>query len=332
MRAITRRFSIRALLGAVLTFSLLACASPLAQVPPEGGTGPGITSPDGLVSEEKKSEGSVSMTIRWPEQPQYQVLLIPARTNSIRIRVLDAADTILKEAHYTRPSSGAIETTANFTLSAGTNRRIHAAAFDTAYPDDATPAIAEASTTLDIEPGVESEVVLNLIPTTAPVISDFPRSGGPGALIVIKGANFDYHGGTIVARIGGVGAQNVWRQSSNQLTVEVPSNAMDGPITIVADGISTTSTEIFRVIRSLEVFPATPSVTVGEPVMIGLTAKDQDGFGIPLAVVNWGVTAPDEDAEYTFANGEFTAASPGHYEFTAKSGTIEGKASLEVTP
>jgi hypothetical protein len=244
---------------------------------------------------------------------------------------LDAADNVLKEAHHVRPSGGGtIETTASLTLSAGIDRRVLAEAFDTAYPDDTALPIAAASTTLDIEPGVETMVVLNLSPTMAPVISDFPRSGGPGSMIVIKGANFEYHGGSILVRIGGVGVQNVWRQSSSQLTVEVPVNAVDGPITVISDGVSTTSTEIFRIIRSLEVLPATPSVEVDTPVMIGLTALDQDGFGIPLPVVNWSVLPPDEDAVYTFENGEFTSASTGSFEFTAKSGTIEGTASVTV--
>lgn len=332
MRAINRRFPFRALLGAVLTLSLLACASPLTQAPPTGGGGEVVNSGDSghLNSADPLREGTVSMTIRWPEQPQYQAQVIPARTNSIRIRIMDAADTVIRQAHHVRPSGGTVETTASLTIAAGINRRVVAEAFDTAHPDDNALAIAAASQTLDIEPGVETQVVLNLAPTMPPEIADFPRSGGPGALIVIKGANFEYHGGQIAVSVGGVGALNVWRQSSTQLTVEVPANAMDGPITVISDGVSTTSTAIFRVIRSLEVLPATPSVVVDEPVMIDLTAKDQDDFGIPLPVVNWSVLPPDDEAEYTFENGAFTASTTGVYEFTAKSGTIEGKASVEV--
>ena len=83
------------------------------------------------------------------------------------------------------------------------------------------------------------------------IIGFNPGTGGAGTTVTITGGNFQ---GATAVRFNGLAAS--FTVNGNQITAQVPSNAITGPITVVAPGGSATSAATFY---------ATPSITSFTP-------------------------------------------------------------------
>lgn len=177
------------------------------------------------------------------------------------------------------PTSGAIGST--FTIS-GNN-------FDTVPSNNHvtfnfTPATVLAATTTTLTVVVPNvtfsgniTVAVGLQKATAPtpftvlhlpVISSFsPSIGSPGTSVLINGSDFSTTGNISVS-FNGTPALITFAGPTS-LSVQVPDQATTGPITVVSNGDSFTTTTIFTVDQALRITNYVPSSgTVGTPVTI----------------------------------------------------------------
>lgn len=324
-----------ALVLGALAVGLAACvpvSSPLKAPLPIEGTAPGAR-PTADVA--PAPAGTVVLTVIWPER-RYAAQAIPLRTNALRVQVFDSSDQSLASTLLTRPGSGAVPTTTSLSVPAGANRRIVVKAFQEETPGfDSTP-IAEGSTTLTVQPSTEVTADLALVPVTMPAIATAPTNAGPLSVITLTGSNFEGWGQPVEVRFGGVLSPHV-AGTSTQLTVVVPAEAEDGPLTVTADGLTATNEFSFRLIKDLSLSPQSAVASAGQAVDFVLAALDRSSASIPTPNVTWGFeqTYPllppaSGSPPTTLVGGRFTPGATGSFEIRVSAGSLRATASVTV--
>ncbi|MNY20518.1 hypothetical protein D3C86_1540000 [compost metagenome] len=169
-----------------------------------------------------------------------------------------------------------------------------------------------------------------------PEILAMPANGAPLSSIVIDGSGFEGWGQPVEVRFGGMLAAYV-SGSDSRLSVVVPSDADDGPVTVKADGLTATSSESFRVIRGLALSPETTVASAGTPISYALSAIDRHGVSIPEPNVAWFfeqtypiLPPPPGAPASTLLDGLFTPGSTGSYEIRVVAGRLVATASVTV--
>lgn len=325
--------SLAALLG------LVACAplnppTSISALPPDTG----VSSHEQNVSEGPTATGTVTLTIKWPERPDYATQVIPLRTNSLVLQIKNASGSLVAETTVVRPNGGSLLTTASLDAPAGTGQRIDVKAYTEQTPSfDSVPIAQGSALNVAIAPSTQQSLRISLVPTAAPVVTRVPANAGPLSYVTIEGTNFDGWGGEVKVYFGGVLSPYV-TGSSTTLTAQVPSNAVNGPISVQADGVTGTSTDSCLIIRSLGLSPAEATTSVGTPLDYTATALDASGSSIPSPGVSWSYqtkgTAPlpgsSPPPPTTLTNGRFTAGSTGSFEIRISAGTVIATTSVTV--
>lgn len=319
-------------LGAVLT--LVACvpvASPL-RAPAPGEVPTALT---GTAHVAADSSGTVRLTVLWPERQDYQTQAIPLRTNALTVQVSDTSNQVLASTVLTRPQSGALPTTANLSVPAGPSRLLVVKAYEEQTPGFDSIPIAQGSASLNVQPSSEVTADLALVPVAMPAIASIPENAGPLATITITGSGFEGWGQPVVVRFGGVSSPFV-SGSDTQLTAIVPSGAENGPITVIADGLTAESSTSFRVIRSLVLSPLTAVASAGQGVDFTLSATDKASASIASPTIDWyfeqtyPILPSIGGTPSTLLNGRFTPGSTGSYLVRVSAGTVVATASVTV--
>lgn len=129
----------------------------------------------------------------------------------------------------------------------------------------------------------------------APTITGFRATGGnaPASSITISGSNFS---GTTSVTVGGVAAR-VTAVTDNQLTVEVPENAVSGPISVTTPGGRVDSTQRFSAQPRITGFKPEPDNSPGSTMVIsGLNLEGVTSvlFGTKESNVFIGTKTPTE--------------------------------------
>lgn len=317
---------------------LVACApqgqpTGITAFPSEAGVGP-----QAPVTAGPKATGTVTMTIKWPDRPDYATQVIPLRTNSLVLQIRNASGSLVAETTVVRPNGGSLVTTASLDAPAGTGQRIDVKAYTEQTPGfDSLPIAQGSALNVAIAPSTQQSLRITLVPTAGPVVTGFPANAGPLSYVTIEGSNFDGWGGEVKVYFGGVPSPYV-TGSSTQLTAQVPSNALNGPISVQADGVTATSSGSCLIIRALGLSPEAATTSVGAPVDYTATARDASGSLIPSPALTWSfmATGPaplpgsSPPPPTTLINGRFTPGSTGSYELRISAGNILATTSLIV--
>ncbi|MBO9540673.1 hypothetical protein J7643_08785 [bacterium] len=280
--------------------------------------------------------GTVTVTVAWPERRDYRSQAIPLRTNALTVQVLDTSNHVLASAVLSRPQAGTLPTTANLSVPAGPNRLVVVKAYQEQVPGFDSLPLAQGSATVTVEPSSEVTADLTLVPADMPEILSIPANGAPLSSIAIDGSGFEGWGQPVEVRFGGILAPYV-SGTESRLSVVVPSDAEDGPITVKADGLTATSSESFRIIRGLSLSPESAVASAGARIDYALSAIDRHGASIPEPNVAWFfeqtypiLPPPPGTPASILLDGHFTPGSTGSYEIRIVAGRLVATASVTV--
>lgn len=274
--------------------------------------------------------GTLSLAIRWPLRPAYRTLAIPESAQSIRIRVIgEDGKTELGSAFLLRPDGQGPISTASIELEAADNLQVEVKAYRQTSPSPGAVPVAQGlATGVSVKPSSETDVTLDLAPTSPPTLTGIaPPNGGKGAVITLTGTNFLT--GSLVVKFAGILA-TVLDATDTRLAVLVPDGAVNGPIEVVADGLIATGSTTFRVLKTLGISPSSTSgVPVGTPVAFVLAGTDVSDQAVADASASLTFSSPDEAASASLQGTTFTPLTAGAtWSLTARSGNLVATASI----
>lgn len=211
---------------------------PPEQVPPQ------VVEPEALTG-----EGTIELNIRWPKRDDanFQAQAIPISTNALIVTVAKG-DEILDRATVKR-NPGASTATLSLTLKASNNLSIDVKAYRELNPDPSTAIpIAQGKVTgLTVTRSKATAANIALDALFAPTIDSMSSIvGAVGDTITIYGINFGTPDTSLDVTFNSISAPILTR-SNTALMVSVPHGAETGPLIVKADGISSTSNNIFWV-------------------------------------------------------------------------------------
>ncbi len=285
--------------------------------------------------------GQVQLTIRWPERMAFTTQTIPDSANSLEIQISDSRGNLLAYDLITRPSQGALVTSATMSVAAGTARAITVDAFQAQTPGLGDVPIAQGTASLDVAPSSICAAAVNLVPTAIPTVQGMtPANAGPGTFVTLDGLNFSGNGGPVYVIFGGgATASTPISATSTAVEVSVPSTAITGPISVWADGVpGTPGSGSFSVLSRFQVTPATAAASVSTAVTFAAAGIDTSGQTVADTAVNWtcwlvnGPTDPlaSPPPASTLSAGVFTPGATGTYQVQVSSGMAIGTASVTV--
>lgn len=215
---------------------------PPDQVPPQ------VVEPEALTG-----EGTIELNIRWPKRDDanFQAQAIPISTNALIVTVAKG-DEILDRATVKR-NPGASTATLNLTLKAANNLSIDVKAYREQDPNiEQHEPIAQGSAAgLNVVRSKSTPANITLEPLFTPVITGLSSNvGRRNDYIEIEGSNFGSSTIPVEVTFNGVAA-SVLSRTETTLRVQVPSTASTGQIRIKADGISSSSSAVFWVVKTL---------------------------------------------------------------------------------
>ncbi|HEY0144154.1 MAG TPA: DUF4329 domain-containing protein [Thermoanaerobaculia bacterium] len=171
-----------------------------------------------------------------------------------------------------------------------------------------------------------------------PVIHGFlPQAARPGATLVISGEGFETTPGVNSARIGGAVA-TVLSATASAVTVVVPPNAGDGPVTVTTSSGTATSPVSFVLIRAiaLQVMPAAVSLAPDETAQLSASLTFNDGsVADATALASWSTSdagVATVDAGLVTATGAGEAAIEASFLTFRDSSTIAVAANESLPP
>ncbi len=125
---------------------------------------------------------------------------------------------------------------------------------------------------------------------SGPFITDFSTTSGPrGTNVTITGANF---GGVTAVKFGGVASTNFFASAATQISADVPSGALTGPVTVTTPGGTYATPFTFYVPPRIASFSPSIGAVVGATVtltgqnFLGATAVEFNGVSAPFTVNN----------------------------------------------
>lgn len=277
----------RLILAALVSLGMVGCMLKPAPFVEPTGRAPSIESPATAAAPETTDAaqvgvvpaseyGTLTLSVRWPQQTGYQTALLPTSTNTLGIWVKQGTSTLKREVLTRVP--GQPTATASLKLQAANNLSVEVKAYREFEPnlDTAVP-IAQKSGTFNITRSKNTAANLTLDPLNVPTVDGMSTNYGvTGDTVVLTGTNFG--SGTVptpLVAFNGVRAVSVTRNSETQLTVTVPPSAVTGKVVVTADGVDSTSEAIFWVPQTL---------------MINSTGENWEPWGLDYRLVMFGKT------------------------------------------
>ncbi|WP_201979721.1 IPT/TIG domain-containing protein [Hymenobacter rubidus] len=259
---------------------------------------------------------------------------VPAGATTGAIRVTGSAGTVYSNTSFTvlapmpsitsfTPGSGPVNTAVTITGTDFTNASSvrfngtsagfvlnSATSISTTVPGGASTGPISVTT-----PGGSAVSTTNFAVIPVPVITSFaPSSGGVGTSVVISGGNFQ---GTTVVSFNGTSAPGyVVNGTGTQITVNVPSGASTGPISLTTGGGTAISASSFTVLATPTIVSFTPTggttgttVTITGTNFTGTTNVSFNGASATFSgVTNTSITAQVPSGAST---GPITVTAPG---------------------
>lgn len=255
-----------AFLALPLATALAACSQllPLSGVSgATSGARPAVGQTGGLASRTNatgaapaSADGSLEITVRWPQQPSYRTQLLPTSTTWLGATVTDASGSMLVPEAWVQRQAG--QTTATLDvggLPPGNNYSLSIQAYrDVNQPTSSSTVIAQGTANVNIWPSHMSAVPITLAPTEVPTISSLSTDlASPSTTITIAGANLapvNGVGPTVLfdAATASVNGQIVYTSAvtasdvtstdaSGDLLVQIPSGVVSGQLVVENDGV-----------------------------------------------------------------------------------------------
>lgn len=277
----------RLLLAAAISLGLVGCVlKPVAHVTPssqfaaEAGVGaplPGMDStvPAGALSPASEY-GSLTLSVRWPQQTGYQTALLPTSTNALGITIRQGAALLTQEVITRLP--GQTTATASLQLKAANNLSVEVKAYREADPDLATAVpIAQKSGTFNVTRSRNTSANLTLDPLNVPTVDAMSTNiGMTGDMLTLTGTHFGTGSVPVpLVSFNGILASYRNRVSDTEMTVQVPPWAKTGKLVVVADGVTSSSEAVFWVPKTIAIASTKenwdPSASTDRLVMFGKT-------------------------------------------------------------
>lgn len=263
-----------------------------------GPTGPAASLPAG--------HGRLRVAVSWPRG--YAAQTIPANTASIALKI-EGARSLMVNLTTAAPATESVLPAGPYTLSAVAR-------------DQDGQETATGSTEVTVRTGEIVNAGLTLGAHFVPSVTGYQPNGGPGELISLFGLNFARSGvgnSPFKVRFGDALASEVYVKSDTEAHVRIPAGAVNGNMTVVANGVASTGDYPFRVVSSVELFSTDPNAIVlsgqGRPtvvlysglsrpeasssVSLGAIAKDTAGETISNPYVTWRVLGDHSDSMTT---------------------------------
>jgi hypothetical protein len=288
----------------------------------------------GIGTAQRREYGYLNISIRWPKR---EVQAIPLAANSIVLKMYSGSTLVAGFPLTLTRAAGQSTVTSQALIPTGTNYRLEARAYAETNPTDANTVLALATQAgIQIKTNELTPIALNLGNPNTPFVGDVsPKNAGWGTTLTVTGSNF------------ATGAQVIFNTSasatasfaatfvnSTSLTVNLPSNAVSGPVAVLSNGIYSNNNPTFKAIKSIVVEPTVmPTLLVGNSQTF--VAKAYEDLAGTLAIPNPNVTwsaSPSNLGSITSA-GIFTAIAAGSATVTATSGNVSGSGSfITATP
>lgn len=266
-------------------------------------------------------EGTLVIAVRWPETA-YRAQVIPTDTTEVDVQVSQNGYLLQQIGPLTRSGGTASK---NITLAAG----IYTVSA-TAYHSGTVT--AQGSTTASVLADQTVAAPLTMTGTYVPTLSTYTLSGGYGADVQLSGNNFDWDGDpgdpsdpgdTLGVSFNGTAATVTSVTNDTQAFATVPAGATNGDLVLTADGVSSTGSYPFTVIKSIAIntSPATTSIAFygwngGTPEQITLPIAELDTNLTPLAG-GWNILASEATSsgavQFSYSNQNVTISEKsGH--------------------
>lgn len=199
--------------------------------------------------------GLLAVRILWPNRdlPGFQMQVIPTRTTTLRLRVLNSGGERVAERLIPRLIASPAGS-ASIALLAATGYTIVADAFQENIPTEtSTPIAAGTAANIFIRKSKTTSVPITLTAAYAPAITSLSVSEGPYATdVVITGKNFGYSQNLPFSVTFAGTRASATRTSESQIVTAVPSGAVSGNVVVTVDNVPSTSVSLFAVVQGLD--------------------------------------------------------------------------------
>lgn len=250
MGALTRALTLAiagSLAGCTMQSAPLVIGSPSAVGTVEPAMEP--AGPQETVPATPQGYGWLNLSVRWPEQPGYNVALLPTTTNALVIWIKKDGMALGTPTIVSRQPN-ATQATTSIRVEAASNLSVEIKAYRETSPDLATAVpIAQNTGVVNVVRSKVTPLAITLNPLNVPTVSAFSQNlGRPGDTITVTGSMFGSGSVPVpTVRFNGVAATSVTRNSETSLTVVVPANAKTGNVVVKADGVDSKSVATFWV-------------------------------------------------------------------------------------
>lgn len=253
-------------LTSIISIGLLGCATQTLVPAPLSSAlytqEPIAIVPQDLAAPDSKEYSSLNLSIKWPIR-SYQTAALPTSTNALSVEVRQG-DKVLAQRLVSREATSSISSV-SIPLKATSSLVVDVKAFREEKPDlsTATWVARGTATNVTLVRSKSKNLSVTLIPVTIPGITSLSPTTGPvGSTVSITGTNFEIVDGATPSVYFGVTdekqptmnmlASSVVPKSSTSLEAVVPSNAINGKVVVVVDGIPSSSYGDFIVDNRLQ--------------------------------------------------------------------------------